>query len=63
MDFEADAMAESMNEIFAKFMFFEMIVGVVQATVFSILTLVYLTIATTGHDTHEASHEHHEQHA
>ncbi len=41
------------------FMFFELIVGVVQATVFSILTLVYLTIATTGHDKHDEKHDAH----
>ena len=39
---------------------FEIIVGVVQATVFSMLTLVYLTIATTpiadhGHDEHKTA--------
>lgn len=49
------------------FIFLELIVGVVQATVFSMLTLVYLTVATEpphgeeGHDeahngSHEASH-------
>lgn len=47
------------------FIFLELIVGIVQATVFSMLTLVYLTVATDaphGHDeeqhseSHEASH-------
>ena len=43
------------------FMFLELIVGVVQATVFAMLTLVYLTIMTTkphgeGHEEH-ATHE------
>ena len=42
------------------FMALEIIVGVVQATVFSMLTLVYLTIATTpiadhGHDEHKTA--------
>lgn len=40
------------------FMFLELIVGVVQATVFAMLTLVYLTVMTTehtgtSHDTHD----------
>lgn len=44
------------------FMALEIIVGVVQATVFSMLTLVYLTIATTpvhghGEDHHKDGHE------
>jgi F-type H+-transporting ATPase subunit a len=38
------------------FMALELIVGVVQATVFSMLTLVYLTIATTPIASHHDSH-------
>ena len=38
------------------FMFLEIIVGIVQATVFAMLTLVYLTIATTSHTDHQAEH-------
>lgn len=39
------------------FMFLEIIVGVVQATVFSMLTLVYLTLATDPpHDEHDEDH-------
>ncbi len=43
------------------FMLLELIVGIVQATVFSMLTLVYLTVATTeihGHseEKHETKH-------
>lgn len=40
------------------FMALELIVGVVQATVFSMLTLVYLSIATTTHgkEQHELTH-------
>ncbi len=41
------------------FIFLEVLVGVIQATVFSMLTLAYLTVATSGHgDEHEE--EHHE---
>ncbi len=42
------------------FMFLELIVGVVQATVFAMLTLVYLTIATSSHGEHET--EEHDTH-
>ncbi len=38
------------------FIFLEILVGFVQATVFSMLTLVYLTIATTPHGGHDESH-------
>lgn len=38
------------------FMALELIVGVIQATVFSMLTLVYLTTMTTSHDSHEEKH-------
>ena len=38
------------------FMFLEILVGVIQATVFSMLTLAYLTVATTSHDDHEEEH-------
>lgn len=39
------------------FLFLEVLVGVIQATVFAMLTLAYLTIATTPHE-HEAEEEH-----
>src|SRR5690606_35629585 len=40
------------------FMFLELIVGVVQALVFSMLTLVYLSLSTEKpHGSHEAHHE------
>ena len=47
------------------FMFLELIVGVVQATVFSMLTLVYLSILTSKPhgDSHDAEHATHEQHS
>lgn len=38
------------------FMALELIVGVIQATVFSMLTLVYLTTMTTSHDSHDEKH-------
>jgi F-type H+-transporting ATPase subunit a len=38
------------------FMFLELIVGIIQATVFSMLTLVYLTVATTPIHSHADSH-------
>lgn len=41
------------------FLFLEIIVGVIQATVFSMLTLVYLSIATTPHGGHAKDHEAH----
>lgn len=39
------------------FIFLEILVGVIQATVFSMLTLAYLTVATTSHESHEEEHE------
>ncbi len=38
------------------FMFLEILVGVIQALIFSILLVVYFTISATDHDEHE-SHE------
>lgn len=44
------------------FMFLELIVGIVQATVFAMLTLVYLTIATTKpHGSSDEKHGHAQQ--
>ncbi len=43
------------------FLFLELLVGIIQATVFAMLTLAYLTVATEDHahedDAHEKSHE------
>ncbi len=39
------------------FMFLELLVGIIQATVFAMLTLAYLTVATQSHDEHEEDHE------
>ncbi|MEK7452293.1 MAG: FoF1 ATP synthase subunit a [Patescibacteria group bacterium] len=38
------------------FLFLEILVGVIQATVFSMLTLAYLTVATTSHEQHDDDH-------
>ncbi len=44
------------------FMLLEILVGVVQATVFSLLTLAYLTVSTQPHDEHDEHDEkHHEE--
>ncbi|MCR4312325.1 MAG: F0F1 ATP synthase subunit A [Candidatus Uhrbacteria bacterium] len=42
------------------FMFLELLVGIIQATVFAMLVLVYLSVATQSHDHEEAHEEHHE---
>ncbi len=41
------------------FMFLEIFVGLIQALIFSILVLVYFTIAAQDHDEHEEGHEAH----
>jgi F-type H+-transporting ATPase subunit a len=38
------------------FIFLELLVGIIQATVFGMLTLAYLTLATQEHDQHEEEH-------
>ncbi|PIP69255.1 hypothetical protein COW91_00295 [Candidatus Nomurabacteria bacterium CG22_combo_CG10-13_8_21_14_all_32_8] len=38
------------------FLFLEILVGVIQALIFSILLVVYFTIASTDHDEHEEEH-------
>ncbi len=42
------------------FMFLEVLVGIVQATVFSLLTLAYLTVATSAHEHDDKEHAEHE---
>ncbi len=42
------------------FLFLEILVGVIQALIFSILLVVYFTISASDHDEHE--HEHKEEH-
>lgn len=44
------------------FLFLEILVGVIQALIFSMLTLVYFTIASQDHSEHE-EHSHEEAHA
>ncbi len=44
------------------FIFMELLVGVIQATVFAMLTLAFLVVATMSHD-HDDEHEHDESHA
>jgi len=39
------------------FLFLEILVGVIQALIFSMLLVVYFTISATDHDAHE-NHEH-----
>jgi F-type H+-transporting ATPase subunit a len=39
------------------FLFLELLVGIIQATVFAMLTLAYLTVATEAHGHEESSHE------
>lgn len=39
------------------FLFLELLVGVIQALIFSILLVVYFTIAATDHDEHETAHD------
>ena len=41
------------------FIFMELLVGVIQATVFAMLTLAFLVVATMSHD-HDDEHEHEE---
>ncbi len=45
------------------FLFLEILVGVIQALIFSILLVVYFTIAATDHDEHEEHTDHAVQHA
>lgn len=43
------------------FLFLEILVGVIQALIFSMLTLVYFTIAAQDHEEHEGAHGDHEE--
>jgi F-type H+-transporting ATPase subunit a len=36
----------------------EVFFGLIQATLFAMLTLIYITVATAGHDDHDTHHEH-----
>lgn len=43
------------------FIFLEILVGVIQATVFAMLTLAFLMVASMSHGDHEEEHQHSEQ--
>jgi len=63
--FAGEVLLASMGALFAyglpiPFLFLEVIVGFIQALIFSMLTLVYFTIAAQDHDEHE--HEEHSHH-
>ena len=40
------------------FLFLEVLFGSIQALVFALLTAIYITLATAGHDEHEDAHDH-----
>ena len=55
--FAGEVLLASMMALFAyflplPFMFLEMIVGIIQALIFAILTMVFMTIATEKHAEH-----------
>lgn len=59
--FAGEVLLGAMAAIFAyilpiPFMFLELIVGIIQALIFSMLTLVFLTVMTTSHDEEHAQH-------
>jgi len=63
--FAGEVLLASMAAIFAyavpiPFLFLEIMVGVIQALIFSILLVVYFTISATDHDEHEEGHDDHE---
>ena len=62
--FAGEVLLASMSAIFAyilpvPFMFLEVIVGIIQAFIFSMLTVVYFTIASQDHDEHHEEEHHH----
>lgn len=61
--FAGEVLLMSMAALFSyglpvPFMFLEVLVGVIQALIISMLILVYFTIAAQDHDEHEEHHEH-----
>ncbi|KKP87436.1 MAG: ATP synthase subunit a [Parcubacteria group bacterium GW2011_GWC1_35_8] len=63
--FAGEVLLASMAAIFAyilpiPFVFLEILVGVIQALIFSMLLVVYFTISATDHDAHD-EHEKHEE--
>ena len=60
--FAGEVLLASMAALFAyvipiPFLFLEILVGVIQALIFSILLVVYFTISASDHDEHEHEHE------
>ena len=65
--FAGEVLLAAMSAILAyglplPFMFLEVMVGFIQALIFSMLTLVYFTIASQDHDEHHDDHGHVEAH-
>jgi F-type H+-transporting ATPase subunit a len=61
--FAGEVLLVSMSALLAyglpiPFLFLEIFVGLIQAFIFSILVLVYFTIASQDHDAHESEHAH-----
>lgn len=66
--FAGEVLLMAMSTIFAyilplPFMGLELFVGLIQAFIFSLLTLVYFTIAATDHDEHDEKHVEEHKHA
>lgn len=66
--FAGEVLLMAMSTIFAyilplPFMGLELFVGLIQAFIFSLLTLVYFTIAATDHDEHDEKHNEEHKHA
>lgn len=60
--FAGEVLLASMAALFAyaipvPFLFLEILVGVIQALIFSILLVVYFTISASDHDEHDGEHE------
>jgi F-type H+-transporting ATPase subunit a len=66
--FAGEVLLASMGALFAyalpiPFLFLEVIVGIIQAFIFSMLTVVYFTIASSDHDEHEHEDAHSHSHS
>ena len=64
--FAGEVLLMSMSALFAyglpiPFLFLEVLVGFIQALIFSMLTLVYFTIAAEDHDSHDDGKDHHHE--
>jgi F-type H+-transporting ATPase subunit a len=65
--FAGEVLLASMAAIIAyivpiPFLFLEILIGIIQALIFSMLLVVYFTISATDHDDHEEHEEKHEEH-